>query len=239
MNIDEDRPMTTAELPDAGELGGVMTRGDKVFYRILRVLLNGVMKVYFRHKVVGRHNIPKSGGFILCPVHRSYLDTPIVTVITPRIMRFMGGEKFFSNAFARWFLNAMGGFPVERSAADRGAIAIAQSILERGEPLVMFPEGTRRDGPVVLPENMRDGPAFVAGRAQVPIVPIGIGGSARALPRSAKFVFPRKLAFVIGAPIPPPAKVNGRVPRKAVARQTEVLRDELQRLYDEAQALAK
>ena len=127
--------MTAAELPVAGDMGGVMTRGDKVFYRTLRVLLNGVMKLYFRHKVVGRDNIPKSGGFILCPVHRSYLDTPIATVITPRIMRFMGGEKFFSNAFVRWFLNAMGGFPVERSAADRGAIAIAQSILERGEPL--------------------------------------------------------------------------------------------------------
>ncbi len=220
-------------------LGGEMRRSHRWTYSVLRVALAGLMRVYFRSEVVGRENIPKTGGFILAPVHRSYIDTPVVTAITPRILRFMGGERFFNTRIGAWFLHCMGGFPVQRGTADREAMRAAQMVLERGEPLVMFPEGSRQDGTDVDLEVMHDGPAFIAARAQVPIVPVGIGGSDRAMPRGAKFVFPRKLTFVIGRPIPPPEPVNGRVSRKRVSAHTEQVRDEIQRLYDEARALTR
>ncbi|NNE72392.1 MAG: 1-acyl-sn-glycerol-3-phosphate acyltransferase [Acidimicrobiales bacterium] len=230
----------TDSKPAYSSMGGIMNRGHRAFYRTLRFLFSGLMKLYFRAEVHGRDHIPRTGGFILCPVHRSYIDTPVATAITPRIMRFMGKETMWKKAgFGAWFLNCMGGFPVQRGEADRQAIRAAEGLLKRGEPLVMFPEGTRRDGLIVQAEHMQDGAAFVSGRAQVPIVPMGIAGTDKALPRGAKFVFPRKMVFVIGPPIPPPEQVNGRVPRKAVKRHTEMLRGRIQELYDEALALAR
>ena len=229
----------TAGPENAGthRMGGEMTRLQRVVYRLLRAMLAGAMRVYFRHRVKGRANIPTTGAFILAPVHRSYLDTPLVGALTTRILRYMGKETMWEKGgFGAFFLTSMGGFPVQRDVVDRAALGAAREVLARGEPLVMFPEGTRRDGPVVRAEHMHDGPAFVASRSQVPVVPVGIGGSARAMPRGAKFVYPPKIRFVVGRPMAPPALVNGRVPRQQVRAFSDEIRVELQRLFDEAEA---
>ena len=85
-------------------------------------------------------------------------------------------------------------------------------MLDGGEPLVLFPEGERKSGPVVQP--LFDGAVYVAIKAGVPIVPVGIGGSERVMPKKAKFVFPRKVHVEIGRPIPAPvAPEGGRLPR--------------------------
>ncbi len=224
---------------DAGfEFGSAMTKLQRRVYQGLWWPFVALAKAYFRFEVHGHENLPQSGAVILSPVHRSYLDTPVLTLIDRRILRFMGKESLWTNKFGAWFLSMMGGFPVQRGTADRSAIAAAEAVLARGEPLVMFPEGTRRDGPVVEAENMNDGPSFVSGRTQVPIVPIGIGGSEQIMPRGQNMVWPRKLVFVIGPPIAPPEQVKGRVPRKAVRRHSEDLRERIQELYDEAQRLA-
>ena len=97
--------------------------------------------------------------------------------------------------------------------------------------MVMFPEGRRKDGPTV--EDLFDGPAFVACRNRIPIVPIAIGGTDHALPRGAKMVRPSRIRVVIGEPIYPDVSATGRVPRRAVSETTDVLRSELQRLYSQ------
>ena len=79
-------------------------------------------------------------------------------------------------AFGAWFLTALGGFPVKRGTADREALRACQEVLERGEPLVLFPEGTRQFGPET--QHFFDGAAFLACRTGAPIVP-----SAWAAPR--------------------------------------------------------
>jgi 1-acyl-sn-glycerol-3-phosphate acyltransferase len=80
-------------------------------------------------------------------------------------------------------------FPVDRGRADRAAIAKAGAYLAAGEPVAIFPEGTRnRDGDVVA----QDGAAFIAMRANVPLVPVGIDGTERIKPPGSRFVrFPR------------------------------------------------
>ena len=100
-----------------------------------------------------------------------------------------------------------------------------------GDPLVLFPEGERKQGPVVQP--LYDGAVYIAIKAGVPIVPVGIGGSERVMPKGAKFVFPRKVHVEIGPPIPPPVAPEGkRLPRTVYKEQTQRLHDELQRLFD-------
>ena len=101
----------------------------------------------------------------------------------------------------------------------------------------MFPEGTRRSGPVV--EDLFDGPAYVAARTGVPLVPVGIGGSDEAMPVGAKFIRPHRIVLVVGEPIaPPPGDGTGRVRRRVVRELTERLRTSVQALYDEARRLA-
>ena len=108
----------------------------------------------------------------------------------------------------------------------------AVSVLEAGEPLVLFPEGERKSGPVVQP--MFDGAVYIALKAGVPIIPVGIGGSEKVMPKSAKWIYPRKVRVVIGEPIQPnvPAGESSRVPRSAIAEQSATLHAELQRLFD-------
>ena len=79
-------------------------------------------------------------------------------------------------------------------------------------------------------------PVFILGLGPIPAM--GIGGSARAMPKGSKLVFPRKVVLVVGPPIPPPAQVNGRVPRRAVREHTEQLRERIQGLFDQARIRA-
>ena len=228
--------MTSPPKPAPRRMGGEMTRAQRGVFKLLRTLLEGLMRLYFRLEVRGKENIPATGPFILAPVHRSFIDTPLVSAVTPRVIRYMGKEAMWDGSrFMAFFLTAMGGFPVQRGSVDRDALRAAQEVLERGEPLVMFPEGTRREGEVVEAEDMHDGPAFVASRTQVPVIPVGVGGSARALPLGAKVPRPRKVIVVVGEPLTPPELVNGRAPRKRVRAFTEEMRTTIQQVFDDAQ----
>lgn len=207
-------------------------------YQVIRWLLRLVASLYFRLDVVGREHLPTSGGFVLAPGgHRSILDTPMVSLAGFRVLRYMGAETYFNIPGLGWFLRAMGGFPVERSATDRSALRLAEWVLNNGEPLAVFPEGTRQQGPLIQP--LKEGAAFLACRTGVPIVPVGIGGTERAMPKGRYLAIPRKLTLVIGQPIVAPAREEGkRVKRSQVRQVTEQLSDELQKLFDEAQIRA-
>lgn len=213
------------------------SRAGRTVYRVAWALAFGLAKAFFRLQVKDRSNFP-AGPFILTPVHRSFIDTPIAALITPRRMRFMGKETLWGGRFLGRLLTLLGGFPVERGTADRTALRAAADVLALGEPLVMFPEGTRQPGDRLRRADMLDGPAFMAARAGVPIVPVGFGGTVRALPIGSRIPRPVRVTAVVGAPIQPPARIGGRVPRRAVSELTDRLFVELSALYDEARALA-
>jgi 1-acyl-sn-glycerol-3-phosphate acyltransferase len=97
--------------------------------------------------------------------------------------------------------------------------------------LVLFPEGTRKEGTTVAP--LHDGAMFVAARTGAPIVPVGIGGSDRAMPKGAKFPRPTKIRIVVGPPVDPPSS-EGRVSRSALSAKSEELRAALERVYHES-----
>lgn len=215
-----------------------LTRAQRLLYVVVRSIIVAVAKLYFRVEIVGRQNLPPSGAYIVAPAHRSNLDTPLMPAITRRNLRAMGKDSLWrASAFGGWFLTSMGGFPVARGTADRSALHAAEEVLLRGEPLIMFPEGTRRHGPHIW--QLYDGPAFVAARTNTPIIPIGIGGSERAMGRGVKIPRPVKITIVIGEPILPPVREEGdRVPRRVVKELSAELHRRIQDLFDEAQQLA-
>jgi len=224
-------------IPDGHEMGEVLSRSQRIAYSVVRWCIEMACRLYFRLEIHGGENIPATGPFIISPIHRSNLDTPLLGAITHRRLRYMGKESLWTNKFLGWFLSTLGGFPVERGTADRKSLRAAIEVVERGEPLVMFPEGTRQHGPRVA--EMFDGPAYVACRTGVPIVPVGMGGTEASMPKGSKFVHPVKIVVIIGEPLVPPTPADGgRVPRRAVKELTATLADHIQVLFDEAQARA-
>jgi 1-acyl-sn-glycerol-3-phosphate acyltransferase len=209
---------------------------SRVFYTLIRGLVVAVCVGYTRARVVGKHNIPKSGPFLLAPIHRSNIDTPLAAAVTSRRMRFMGKDTIWKVKPIGWIISSLGAFPVTRGSADREALKRCIAVLESGEPLVLFPEGTRQSGPLVQP--LFDGAAYVAVKAGVPIIPVGIGGSEGVMPKGSKMIYPRKCVLVVGEPIVAQTDEAGRIPRSAVKDVTEQLSVDLQRLFDEAQRLA-
>lgn len=217
------------------DLGAVAapTRGQLRFYRVVRDLIVGFCKLFWRMEVHGLDKVPE-GPFVLSAVHRSNVDSLLVAGVTRRRMRYLGKHTMWKYDLPGRFFTAMGGIPVRRGAADREALRACVGALGHGEPVVMFPEGQRRTGPVV--EDLFEGPAFVAGRAGVPIVPVGIGGSEAAMPPGAKWIKPVKVAMVIGDPIPAPVgEDGGRPPRRQIRETTATLQVAVQELFDDAQ----
>jgi 1-acyl-sn-glycerol-3-phosphate acyltransferase len=135
-------------------------------------------------------------------------------------------------------ISALGAFPVHRGSADREALRTCVEVIKLGQPLVMFPEGTRKSGPVV--QELFDGCAYIAGKTGVPIVPLGIGGSEAAMPKGSKLIRPSKLVLVVGEPIAAPVRTEGgRVSRRATKELTDQLHAEIQKLFDDAETRAQ
>lgn len=236
-HVERRRPDQAVIIPEGHHRGEELSWSQRAFYRFLWLLVHGIGRTYFRLRVHGADRVPSSGSFIVAPIHRSNLDTPIVAAITRRRLRYMGKESLWKSRFGAWFMTAGGGFPVERGTVDRAALRACLEVVERGEPLVMFPEGTRQHGPRIQP--LFDGPAFVACRAQIPILPVGIGGTEKAMGKGTKLPRPVRTCLVVGEPIQPPAPEPGKdkVGRRAVQELTARLAVEIQALFDEAQEL--
>ncbi|CAB4752094.1 MAG: 1-acyl-sn-glycerol-3-phosphate acyltransferase [Actinobacteria bacterium] len=223
--------MTKVETNLAGQ-----GRIGKIFYSVIRGILVALCRAYFRLSVKGRENIPKTGAFILAPIHRSNIDTPISCAATTRRLRYMGKDSLWKNKTIGSVLSTLGGFPVSRGTADLEALKRCLAVLALGEPLVMFPEGTRQSGDLIQP--LFDGAAYLAIKANVPIVPVGIGGTQGVMPKGKKMIFPKKCTMIIGAPIYPPLATTGRTPRTATTELTANLKSALQELFDAAQSAA-
>jgi 1-acyl-sn-glycerol-3-phosphate acyltransferase len=206
-------------------------------YELLRVLVRIVNRVVFRVSVEGPGRVPDEGPVIIAPVHRSFIDFFVASEVTRRKLHYMTKDSLWENRLLARLIPVVGGFPVSRGTADREALRRAQRVLEAGEVLTMFPEGTRRDGPVV--KDLLEGVAFLALRTGATIVPVGIGGSASVMPKGSHLPRPRHIHLVVGESItvPPPA-ARGRVSRSRTHQLTEQLATSIQQLYDRALTVA-
>lgn len=224
--------MTRVRTPMAGN-----SRLSLAFYALARFLVATFVLLWNRVSVTGREHVPTEGAFILAPTHRSNMDTPYVSVTTRRRLRYMGKDSLWqSSRAAGWLLSALGAFPVSRGTADREALQRCLEVLEGGEALVLFPEGERKSGPVIQP--LFEGAAYLAVKTGVPVVPVGIGGSERAMAKGMKWIRPSKVAVVVGTPMRLPKAEGRRLPREDMHAFTEALHTELQRLFDLAQVRA-
>ncbi len=208
-----------------------------MWYGFARGVVEVVCRLLWRVRIVGNEQVPSSGAFVVAPVHRSNVDTLLCGCLTRRRLRFMGKDSLWRYPAVGRVFSSLGAFAVHRGMPDREALRTCEDALRAGEPVVLFPEGTRQAGPVVQP--LFEGAVFVAARAGVPILPVGIGGSEWAMPKGSRGVKAVKICMVVGAPIPPPAtSASGRVSRREIAETSARLHAELQVLFDQARRAA-
>lgn len=153
------------------------------------------MHIFFPTKVVGKENIPKNGGYIICCNHTHFLDVAFLVTYFKCYIRFMAKEELFRGKKSRWFMEKMGAFPVSRDSASGAlsAIRTARKIIKNDVVLGIFPEGTRsKDG---KPKKGKSGAAFIAASANAEIVPVSIY-------YEGKLRLFRKVTMRIGKPIP-------------------------------------
>ncbi len=203
------------------------------FYGFARAIVLSACRVAFRVQVVGRDLVPRSGVYVVAPSHRSVLDIPFTAFITRRRIRFMAKKELFSSRFGAWLFDALGAIRVDREATDRAALRACQEALEAGEPVAVFPEGTRGHGPQL--SDLFDGAAYLAVKLGIPIVPVGIGASEEILAKGRWIPRFRKVHVVVGEPIGPP-RAAGPVRRSDVAAVTKELAVRLQECFDAANA---
>ncbi len=175
-----------------------------IIWRIAQVIAWLFTTLLFDLKVFGKHNIPRRGGALLLANHQSYLDPVLIAVKLDRPVSYMAkAELFEKKGSFKWLIESLHAFPVKRGTGDVGAIKQAIGRLEEGYLLNMYPEGTRSKtgelGPI-LP-----GVAVIVRRAGVPVIPVIIDGSFRAMPKGAKFPRKCRIRIYFGQPL----KVDG------------------------------
>ena len=212
------------------------TRRAQVLYWVLRGLIRVVGRFYLRTRIVGVERLKVEGAFIIAPVHRSNLDGPLVNSRCPQKVRSLAKIEMFKGRVGTWISAMIGSFPVHRGAGDRRTLQAAIGLLRQGEPLLVFPEGTRHSGREV--GEIFGGAAFLAARTGVPILPVGIAGTEEAMPPKAKFLRRVPVSIVIGEPLLPPDLDNGRLSSHQRHDFTDRLREAMQSAMDEAVALA-
>ncbi len=170
---------------------------NPVVYWVLRALLLPFFLVYFRLQRVGREHLPRSGPLLLASNHRSFLDPFVIGTLVRRPVYYMAKRELFEKRWQAWILNALGAFPVDRGAGDGDAMATAREILERGDCVVVFPEGTRvRRGPLGDP---RRGVGRLALETGAPVAPIAVMGTDQV--RRGWRIRPRKVCLRVGRPM--------------------------------------
>ncbi len=150
-------------------------------------------------KVIGRENVPLTGGVMIAGNHVSYLDPPLVGSGCPRMIYFMAEIGLFKNWLFGRMMYSWGAFPVKRGGVDRQAMKKAEELLREGKAVSMFIEGTRsRSGMLQEPQ---DGVAMLAVRARVPIVPVACIGTDNVMPVNSKKIKISQIIVVYGKPI--------------------------------------
>ena len=188
-------------------------------YRLGRLLSRIFLPTFGSIRVAGRENVPAAGPLIIAANHQSNADPPVLVYAVSRPINFMAKRSLFANAFVSFFFRMLHVYPVDRDGRDVDALRWALRMLDAGEALLIFPEGTRSPGAL---SEASDGLAYLALASGAPVLPVGIAGTERigAMLR-IPFHFQR-LSVNVGEPFTLPAP-DGRIDRAALRAGTNAI----------------
>lgn len=145
---------------------------SKSYYKFLKGVATVVLWPLTRTKYTNKNNIPKEGRFIITPNHISGIDPILVGIGQKRPLRFMAKAELFESSFMRWFYTKLGAFPVDRGKGDKTAIENAKKMIDDGDALGIFIEGTRsKTGELLRPKS---GAVMIAHQMNCSIIPASV-----------------------------------------------------------------
>jgi 1-acyl-sn-glycerol-3-phosphate acyltransferase len=184
------------------------------------------LHLYFRGRVYGAENVPKTGPLVVVSNHASDFDPPLLSCCVGRPVAYMAKEELFQVPVLKQAIALYGAYPVKRGSADRSALRAAMGFLEQNWAAGVFLTGTRTpDGKIADPKL---GAAWLAAKAQAPLLPVSLWGThaifrkGSATPRSVP------LTIRIGEVIPPPQAGD----REALETVTQQCADAINALHD-------
>src|ERR1700678_1822246 len=230
-------PLMTVATVVCGSVSLLISVGDKngrAQHRIARfwartlVFFTGCSLI-----VRGGENLRKHPVAVYASNHTSYMDTPVVFAALPFQFRILAKKELWPIAFIGWYLDRSGQIPIDtrNPHATLSSLGVGVKALRSGLPLFVFPEGGRTPNGELQP--FLSGAAYLAIRAQVPLVPIALHGVYRLLPMHTRHLYPGRLTLAAGDPIP----TTGMSIRQT-DELTEKLRAAIQQLSDKGNPAA-
>ena len=144
----------------------------------------------------------RPGTAVYASNHLSYYDTPVLFSRLPFQFRILAKQSLWKIPFVGWYLNRSGQVPIDPKSGRSAIAGLLRGVktLHAGLPLFIFPEGGRAANGTMTP--FQSGAAFMAIKAQVPLVPLALVGTYELLPIHTYYLLPRPLKIVIGDPLP-------------------------------------
>jgi len=255
--MDRSRWLNTALAPVDGALGlvvggldrtGALDVASGLAMGGMRAALRRLFRAQNNLQIEGAENVPREGGLIFASNHQSWLDAQVLGASSPRLVHFLAKQELGEWPVLRHFIRLSGSILVQRGGGDADAMANAIAMLKHGEVLGIYPEGTI-PGEEDIPRSAVDpltrllpgktGVARLALAANVPIVPVGVSGTGRALPPE---VYPRlerlrppgqtPIRITFGAPILMSDYAEREVDRALFRELTDRVMNEIAVLVD-------
>ncbi|MGA2673656.1 MAG: lysophospholipid acyltransferase family protein [Terracidiphilus sp.] len=163
--------------------------------------------------VRGAENLRKHPVAVYASNHTSYMDTPVIFAALPFQFRILAKKELWPIVFIGWYLDRSGQIPIDTAnpRSTLSSLGVGVKALRSGVPLFVFPEGGRTSDGELRP--FLSGAAYLAIRAQVPLVPIALSGVYDLLPIHTRHFYPCKLTLSVGKPI----ETAGMTPRQTDA----------------------
>jgi len=178
-----------------------------MFYQFLKVVILGpFLGVVFRPWVRGAENVPREGGVIFASNHLSFIDSVFLPLMVRRRIRFLAKSEYFTMPgikgwLIKQFFLGIGQLPIDRSGgrASEASLNTGLEVLANGEQLGIYPEGTRSpDGRLY---RGRTGIARMVLEGRVPVIPVAMIDTEKAMPTGTIMPKVRRIGIVFGEPL--------------------------------------
>lgn len=160
---------------------------DTLFYKMVKPIVGALFKILFRPTIIGRENIPKTGGIVLAGNHTKWLDPIMLIAVTKRQVHFLAKDELFHGK-TKFIVKKMGCIPVNRKIHDKDALNQGYQTLENGNVIGIFPEGTiNRTKDIIMPFKI--GAVKMANKTNSYLVPFTITGKYKLFKKSIRIEF--------------------------------------------------
>ncbi|SRR6266567_2667256 len=206
--------LSTAVFGSVSLLVSLIDKSGRAQHRIARVWARTcVWASGSKLMVRGFENLHKQPVAVYAANHTSYMDTPVIFAALPFQFRILAKKELWSMPFIGWYLNRSGQIPIDTDnpRATLSSLGVGVKALRVGMPLFVFPEGSRTPNGEL--QTFLSGAAYLAIRAQVPLVPIALSGVYDLLPIHTRHFYPGELTLSVAEPI----ETTGMTPRDTEA----------------------